>query len=128
MRGAQGTRLPLARAKARQCRAEPLAGRHRCSAGAPYLVWTAAHAAVAASFLDKVFRSFYLVACGQNIELFAQMRLRLWRIVPSAIAVKLTARLFDKSEQIIDFYHGRSRWRRVRGGQHAQHHDHCKQR
>src|ERR1700685_2103999 len=110
MRGAQGTRLLLAAAKTRQWRAEPLVGRHRCSAGASYLVGTAAHAAVAGSFLDKILGCFYLVACGQNIELFAQMHLRLWRIVPSAIAEKLTARLFDKSEQIIDFDHCRGSW------------------
>lgn len=118
----------LVPAKAPQRRAEPLVGHHRCSAGAPYLVWTAAHAAVAGRFLDKIFGCFYLVARGQNIELSAQVRLRLLRTVPSAIAVKLTAGLFDKSEQMIDFDHCRSRWRRVRGGQNAQRHDQCKQR
>lgn len=128
MRGAQGTRLLLAPTKARQRRAEPLVGRHRCSAVAPYLVWTTAHAAVAGSFLDKIFGRFYLVACGQNIKLSAQMRLRLWRIVPGAVAEKLTAGLFNKSEQIIDFDHCRCSWRRVRCGQNAQRHDQCKQR
>jgi len=104
-------------AKGRQGRGEPLVGGHRRTAAAPYLVGDAAQAAVAGGLIDKVLRRLDLVIRDKRVVFGAKVRLRLLRIVPSAVAKKLTAGVFDESKQMVDFNLGHRRRRCPRSGQ-----------
>jgi hypothetical protein len=79
-----------------------LAGCHRRAAAAPYEIGLAAHAAAAGGLVDKILRRPDLPARGQRFILGAQVRRRPLRVVPSAVAKKLTAGVLDQPEEMVD--------------------------
>ena len=87
----------------RQLIAQPSITRHCFPATTPDLIRPAAQAASRGGFLDEVFRCIDLIAHHQPLILGAQMRLRPFRIVPAAVAIKIAAGAADKLEQMIDF-------------------------
>jgi len=86
----------------RQHIAQPLVTRNRCTTATPDLVRSTAEAALGGGFVDKVLSRVDLIGRGQYLVLVAQVQLRLFRVIPAAIAIELTAGTLDKPQQIID--------------------------
>src|ERR1700687_4430151 len=86
----------------RQLIEQPVVCRHGDAAGAPDLVGLTAQTAFGSDFFNEIFRCVDLIAECQYVVFAAQMRLRLFRVVPAAIAIKRAVGSFDKAKQVID--------------------------
>ena len=94
---------------------QPWAACHRRPAAALHQVCPAAHAALTGRALDELLRAGDRALTQQVIQLAAQMRLRLHRRMPAAVAPELSARRRQTRQQAFDLVPGsRRQGRRVK--------------